>query len=494
MRKIIKRLTVLFVAAVVAVFALFGTACDKKDSSLEFIEEGKSVSYTKAKNWGSFEVYKHTYSRLGEDVFPIGGFAGPFQPQAPSFNGQVQPDFLDDYYWELFADCGVNMIVFTRNEYREMTSAVNRALDQAAKHNMLFFVRDYQVNMLGADNMDSLASVMAEYINHEGCGGIYGLDEPKSTDFARLKLLHEEFKSLNYEDRDVYINMLPNYATTSAFGDYKTYEAFLRGYMEEVKMPYLSYDYYPFLSASDNLDNINLAGYFKNIATIRAVAEDYKVPFWAFVQAGGQWSGEGGTPAMTEYPLYPSESAFLWNINTLLAYGMKGMEYFDLIQDPILEEINIAEEPNNGRNYTRFGIVGALGNINQWYYYAVKAAKQIHAIDEVLLNASSQGIIAVGSRASQLGTGEEIFQNGKYRELTGVNGNNVIVGCFDYQGRTALYVVNNSIDEKQKINLSFDAKYGYDVTQRGETVSVAAETLPLTLEAGEGVLVVLRGE
>ena len=53
MRKIIKRLTVLFVAAVVAVFALFGTACDKKDSSLEFIEEGKSVSYTKAKNFSA---------------------------------------------------------------------------------------------------------------------------------------------------------------------------------------------------------------------------------------------------------------------------------------------------------------------------------------------------------------------------------------------------------------------------------------------------------
>lgn len=482
-----------FCALAVAAVCAFGAAACGDGGEMEVIGGDSEVKYTAAKDWGAEKVYTYSFDAIG-NAMPIGGFAGPFEPSAPSFNGQVQPNFLDDKYWQLFQDCGMNMVVFTRNEYREQPSAVRRALDQAEKYGMLYFVRDTKVSWLTPETAHNLDSLVSEYIEHPGCGGIYGMDEPKASDFARLKSLKIEFDKGEYEDKGVYINMLPVYATSSAFGEYKTYDAFLRGYMEEVKMPYLSYDYYPFQSVSDTLDTISLSRYFSNIATVRKVAEDYGVPFWGFIQAGAQWYGESGTPHMTEYPLYPSESAFDWNINTMLAYGMKGMQYFDAIQDPVLEEINIAEEPNNGRNYTRFGLIGALGNVNQWYYYAVNIAKQIRAAEDVLMNARNMGVIAVGERAKALGSGAEIFADGKWRELTQVSADNAIVGCFDYRGRTALYAVNNSIDQKQQIKLCFDDKYGYDVVQRGTTASVAAKTLTLTLEAGEGALVTLRAE
>ena len=79
-----------------------------------------------------------------------------------------------------------------------------------------------------------------------------------------------------------------------------------------------------------------------------------------------------------------------------------------------------------------------------------------------------------------------------FRELTGVDAGDALVGCFDYKGGTALYVVNNSVTTKQEITLNFSDRYGYDVTQRARTVSVAGDSLTLTMEAGEGVLVVLR--
>lgn len=523
---ILKRILIFCLGVIVFIFALGLGACDGAGSSSEgeytppeFIvgddetgngdtespssgnqgTSGSSVKYTPAKNWGSFEVYKKTFGRIGDDVMPIGGFSGPFQPKSPSYNGQVQPDFLDDYYWELFSDCGVNNIMFTRNEYREDTAAVMRALDQAEKHNMLFFVRDQQLKRENYNEatFSKFYDVVKDYIDHPACAGIYGIDEPVASEFEGLKGLKSTFDSMNFDDREVYINMLPNYAGANSFGSYGTYEGYLRGYMNTVGMPYLMYDYYPFVMNADALDldkNTRIIPYFQNIATVRKVANDFKVPFWAFVQAGGQWEGESGVPKATEYPLFPSESSFLWNINTLLAYGMKGMAYFDLIQDPILEELNIAETPGGGRDYTRFGIVGGLGNINQWYYYAVKAATQIQAIDQVLLNSSNQGIMAVGSRAYMLGEGEEIIGGSSWRELVGLDAENAILGCFDYQGRTALYVVNNSFDQKQKITLKFDDKYGYDVTQRGQKVSVATDKLQLTVEAGEGVLVVLRAQ
>lgn len=52
--------------------------------------------------------------------------------------------------------------------------------------------------------------------------------------------------------------------------------------------------------------------------------------------------------------------------------------------------------------------------------------------------------------------------------------------------------MNNDIEKTGRITLSFDKKYGYDVIQRAEKVSVAGKELPLILNAGEGALIVLK--
>lgn len=46
--------------------------------------------------------------------------------------------------------------------------------------------------------------------------------------------------------------------------------------------------------------------------------------------------------------------------------------------------------------------------------------------------------------------------------------------------------------DKQTVRLSFDDNYGYDVVQRTQSVEVSGDEIPLTLEAGEGALVVLK--
>ena len=141
--------------------------------------------------------------------------------------------------------------------------------------------------------------------------------------------------------------------------------------------------------------------------------------------------------------------------------------------------------------------------MNQWYFYAQKANKQIRAAQDVLMNAQSVGIIASGKDATKLtaqrspsddyrfGYFSEILTNGSFRELKSVEGD-ALVGCFDYKGGTALYVTNFSTTNKQNVKLNFDDRYAYDIIQRGEAVSVAGSTISLTLEAGEGVLVVLH--
>ena len=66
------------------------------------------------------------------------------------------------------------------------------------------------------------------------------------------------------------------------------------------------------------------------------------------------------------------------------------------------------------------------------------------------------------------------------------------MGCFDYLGGTALYVVNYNRKEKADITLTFDRNdYRYKVIQRATSCDVVGGEMTLTLDMGEGALIVL---
>ena len=278
--------------------------------------------------------------------------------------------------------------------------------------------------------------------------------------------------------------MLPIIYSKSYSGDSSAmnYEEYLRAYLEKVSTKFLSYDHYPFKQQNDG---ITKSSYFNNLSIVRKLANEYKIPFWVFVQAGGQHEEY----EIETKPVFPNEAELLWNVNTCLAYGAKSIQYFTFLQP-----LQFTYAPNGARDYTRNGMIGAMGNINQWYYYVQKANKQVAAVDHVLMNSASMGIIKGGEVADACILGDEVIESGSFRELQKVVADDYIIGCFDYYGGTALYVVNNSVTEKNDIELHFSDKYGYDIIQRGNKYSVAAKTVTLTLEKGEGVLVTLKYE
>jgi hypothetical protein len=147
--------------------------------------------------------------------------------------------------------------------------------------------------------------------------------------------------------------------------------------------------------------------------------------------------------------------------------------------------------PGGERVFDRTGFFGLAGNINRWYYYAKKVNAQLQASDHILMNAMNLGVIPIGKAKEEV-TGEEKLET--FRELKTVTASSgeALVGCFDYFGKTALFVVNNSTVEKQEITLGFDNNYAYEVIQRATTVDVSGQNITLKMEAGEGVLVRLK--
>ena len=66
-----------------------------------------------------------------------------------------------------------------------------------------------------------------------------------------------------------------------------------------------------------------------------------------------------------------------------------------------------------------------------------------------------------------------------------------MVGCFNYNGKTALYVVNYSMEYAQYITLELNDRHNIKTVQNAEETYLKTKTLTLDMAAGEGVLVII---
>ena len=472
-----KALKKAIVFALSAAMCLIVAACSKTNGS-----------YREAKDWGDYPVYKLGFDIMGgDDVMPIGVWWAPYVAPYGSFNGNNWPDYVTDYYYDLIAECGVNFISVSYDNYprgTEYAESVMKGLDLAAERNLGYFVYDSMVKYI--TDIDALKLQIAPYIDHEACIGIHIQDEPYYKDIGNFNLIYELFRSLELEEKELYINLFPSsISQKDEDGVVIPYEQYASEFLDSTKQNFYSWDTYIYRSDDDGVNT--QSDFFSELATVRRFTAEKKVPAWMFVQAGGGWYDDSEKRPYGEIT-YPTEAETLWNINMGLAYGVKGVQYFTFCQ---VYEYGFAAD--DSYNTQLNGLIGAAGNKNQWYYYVQKANKQIAAVDHVLMNASNQGVIAVGRNANANILGDEKFADQTWREVTGVEAEtDAVIGCFDYRGKTALYVVNHSSESKQKITLRFDDAYSFEVIQRATSVKTGGDSLTLTAEAGEGILVVLE--
>ena len=493
--KKVKKLFIRVLSLTIAFLFVLGTTtgCDDDVSGVELITA--NTKYETTQKGKPLPVYNLTYDALGgENVMPLGISWGPTDLNKESINGVEIPDFVDDKYYDLFSKAGINYVAWAINQKWNFNKLeIIEALELCEKYGMGMYVADDYL-MKTPKSEDEMRARLAEYKDYPAFLGLYGEDEPTVKRFADFTVINETYsKVIDADKYPGYYNLFPNYATgTQLSGDENPieYEEYVRRFADTgVKV--LGYDYYPFsYKDQGTTDNINNK-IFTNLSIVKKVANEYQIPYRVLLQAGGQWEGNIFQPSD---PYFPNEGETLWNINSTLAYGVKIIGYFCGIQPFEFSRTD------TGEDYNRNSMIGTAGNINQWYYYIQKANKQIQAAAPVLLHSANVGIVATADTAAKIPEIDRLSL--PWRQLTGVIGVNasnsksvaegVMVGCFDYKGGTALYVVNCSSLEKQKITLKFDKKYGMDVVQRAVSVGVAAKELTLTVEKGEGVLVALR--
>lgn len=455
----------------------------------------------------------------GDDVMPIGGFYGPSSYSGGSVDGNELKDLLSDDVFAAIADAGVNMIVYNRDMW--MTEGdnqiANKVLDLCEKYGIGNFMQlEYVENQLGGkltpypvENMElntaagvnKLQSILDDLTRNgeRKCVlGLHGRDEPFTHEVKNLAVLQDAF--YNKLDNNYGLTIFGNslgywsnkwdiFSTTAPI----TFSEYFENYMSSAKPSMLSFTQYIYGGDKPNPEETIDRHLFDTLAIYRQYSIDNDVPFWRMLQAGGQHNDAAAWIESTDP--YPNEGETLFDINMSLAYGAKAIQYF-----PLVQPMYYAYATDYTFDFERCGLIGANGNLTRWYYYAKRANEQIQAIDEYLMNSASECIIVHGETAYESivtnrnygETCDPYSKDNKFRELIDIAGDDCVIGCFDYQGGTALYIVNYSRKEKAEITLKFNEKYRYKVIQRAVSCDVVGTAIPLTLDAGEGALIVLQ--
>jgi len=459
--------------------------------SARLVYEDQNTSATNASYWFT----QHDY-----DTMPISAY-NSLPPQPEDFDGnEVWANMVDIYegldYDKLIADyveCGINTMMglydyanFTGGLYEHVTDM----LEKCAANDLAYIIRwagtdsgDVTKENYSKESYATMRNWMMELAKYNALAGVMVLDEPGANAFKIAVESRETMEQYWGKDQLYHANLFGSYVTKGAMMTYRgdpldgwwdneaavggkyTYADYIEEYVRVYNPQVLSFDFYPIVGQTGaangtGVDDTYLrTGYYENLALIRDAAVRHHIPFWSYIQ----------TCAWAEGVRCPTESELLWNVNTTLAYGAKGIEYFCGV-------LPVSSDGVDGAEVFSFSLFDAQGNRNDVYNYAKRANMYIQSIDHVLMNASSRGVIFSGALpqfyepvgvdawspvtevAPTLGTLTS------YGEVNTVGGN-ALVGCFDYQGKDAYYVVNNSTIDTNAVNLSIGkVSYGRTAT------------------------------
>lgn len=385
---------------------------------------------------------------LTKDVFPIGGYVGPNKND----NKDLPMDTITDEIFMLVKACGINFIVDS-NGYE--TPDGKRFVQMCNKYGIGTFVSDFRIrdainNNDAAELEKNLKKYVDEFINEPCCLGPYFRDEPNVQMFDILEKATNMFRSFGYEGFEPYINLLPmvQEGPIDMCGKV-TYEEYLSQFIERMKLSYTSYDGYPLGTGLDMHCRTNGNYYFQTLNHQAVAAQKYGVPFWAFIECGGQWSA-----GRLAYDNYLDEGQFNWNINTCLAFGAKGLEYFTLLQPYLFYKPCKNSEIN--------GLIGYRGKPNQWYYYAKKMNEFIKANNDFFVNSVLKCVLFLGASQQYPAHGGVVSTEVGFEKLIYSESDHALIGVFDWNGKTCYYVVNNSFTESAYVGMRF--KEEYDIT------------------------------
>lgn len=416
----------------------------------------------------------------GKDVMPVSGFYGPY-PMPQSSMGRLSVNTVTEQVFADLAEAGVNHLSgFGWNMEREKELA-DLAFRCGEKYGIGITLNTSDADFSSVEAADKYFKAYKE--KYKSFVSYFVTDEPCGLDYLtgrEIAVFVPFFDVLNEIGVFPYCNLLP----IDGMEKREAYERYIDRYIELCKPWVLSYDHYIGSQTAD------FVPYFYNMSIIREKAEKAGLPWWGFIGCGEDWF------TCKTYDR-PTESEFIWNINTTLAYGAKGLQYYLAVQNhedlaKSLEGLEVINEETIKAAATRIGIIGTHGERTRYWQYAKNINAHIRAIEKVLMNSVNKGVIASSEKVKASFTlSKHLIDGDSWRELKGIDGD-AIVGCMNYDGKSAFYVVNYSRERGQRITLGFHGTQDLTLVRNAKQSKADVDTLVLDMNAGEGVLILIN--
>ena len=318
------------------------------------------------------------------------------------------------------------------------------------------------------------------YSTYPGCTGFIIWDEPKRPEML-LAAPAIKWAKQQFPDALVYSNAYPRGVDLDrAYGpdrpDNWTYRDHLRDFITIMDSDILMFDLYPFRENGDT------SNFFPCLEDTRAVAAEYNVPYWAFIQSHSD--------PRRKYRM-PSESDVRMQAFAHLAYGFTGIAYFtyDDAQGP--------------------GMVDMQGNPRTIYYHVQRLNLEIGNVGQALRflrstdvrYLSSDGSAGEGPKPWTADAGDGLIKNIVLHDQQPAPWKALLVGYFKDDGGKPYVMVTNlwhdagasAADRQVTITLEFDgaiktiARLSRE-TGRPELLQVTDHSLTIALPGGTGDL------
>lgn len=296
---------------------------------------------------------------------------------------------------------------------------IQRALDAAEGTGVKIMATS---NGIYSDTRNSVG----KFKNHPGIAGWFLRDEPVAAGFKDLSDFRDRIMEAD-STHLLYLNLLPVPANPTDYGT-RDYEDYVQRFADEVRLPLISFDYYPIVENKDAGIIYTRPPFYENFEIIRKVASRNGLPFWAFCLS----------TAHDPYPV-PTAVHLRCEAFTALAYGAQGIQYFTYWQ------------PEAGTWNFHHAPIDETGKRTDTYYLIRDLNREIQALSKVFLGAEIDDVAHTGDNIPQ-GTKRLSSLPEGFGELTS-DGQGVMVSRFHNGKSDYLMLLNRDIDHAQTVNL-----------------------------------------
>ncbi len=296
------------------------------------------------------------------------------------------------------------------------------------------------------------------FMNHPALVGYHLQDEPS---ISQLKGLGEWGRQIKAIDKKhfCYVNLFPNHADSIQLGT-KDYLVYVREYIKQIPVQFISFDYYPIMK-----DRISKTWY-NNLEQVSGEAVKAGLPFWAFALTTN-YDNDHVTPQTL--------AAMRLQVYSDLAYGAQGIQYFTYWSATSMNAPSGEDQ--------RGAPITAAGKRSVVYDRVKLMSQEIKNLSGVFLGSKVVSVRHTGKGMIPGGT-IRLTTLPKEIKVLDTNGAPALVSVLENGGNTFLVIVNK--DFLSSINVTvFGDESVNKVLKDGTVVPASAYENSMELDPGD---------